>query len=63
MSELREKGTPFGGYKWTIDEQGLNTTLGEIIGLKESGSVVPTAVTKALWNWAREKGYAPKKKE
>ncbi len=63
MSELREKGTPFGGYKWTIDEQGLNTTLGEIIGLKEPGSVVPTTITKALWNWAREKGYAPKKKE
>lgn len=61
MSELREKGKPFGDYHWTIDEKGLNTTLGEILDMKEPGDVVPTTLTKKLYAWAREKGYAPKK--
>ncbi len=61
MSELREKGKPFGDYHWTIDEEGLNTTLGEILDMKEPGDVVPTALTKKLYSWAKEKGYASKK--
>ncbi len=29
--------------------------------MKEPSDVVPTALTKKLYAWAREKGYAPKK--
>ncbi len=61
MPELREKGKPFGNYHWTIDENGLNTTLGMILDMKEPGDMLPTNLTKALYAWAREKGYAPKK--
>jgi hypothetical protein len=61
MSKLREKGKPFGDYHWTIDEKGLNTTLGDILGMKEPGDVVSTTLTKKLYQRAREKGYAPKK--
>ncbi len=63
MSELREKGKPFGDYHWTTAEKGLNTTLREILDMKEPGDVVPTQVTKLLYEWARTNGYAPKKKE
>ncbi len=63
MQAFKEKVNPFGGYHWTLDEKGLNTKFGDIIGMKEAGDIVPTTVTKALWGWAREHGYAPKKKE
>jgi hypothetical protein len=61
ISEFKEKGKPFGNYHWTIDERGLNTTLGEILDMKEPGDVVPTSLTKKLYEWAKEKGYALKK--
>ncbi len=61
ISELREKGKPFGDYHRTIDEKGLNTTLGEILDMKEAGEVVPTNLMKKLYSWAKDKVYALKK--
>lgn len=61
-SKKNKKGN-FGGYHWTVDKKGLNTTLASILNIEvaDETEIVPTEMTKKLWDWARAKKYAPMK--